>query len=195
MTDPSRRTRPDWQTWPNLITMVRFVLIPVYVALVVAGHPGWALASLVVLGVSDWADGFLARRLHQESELGKSLDPIADRLAIVAIVLSLVLVGLLPWIVVAIVVVVDLALLALSSAWFRGNPGLRVTWTGKVRSALLFVGLPVLLFSSTSVAVDHHWIRSVALVFVWLGTIGHVLAGLQYAAEMSRKHRTQRAPA
>jgi cardiolipin synthase len=195
MTDPSRRTRPDWQTWPNLITMVRFVLIPVYVALVVAGHPGWALASLVVLGASDWADGFLARRLHQESALGKALDPIADRLAIVAIVLSLVLVGLLPWIVVAIVVAVDLALLALSSAWFRGNPDLRVTWTGKVRSALLFVGLPVLLFSSTSVAADHHWIRNIALVFVWLGTIGHVLAGLQYAAEMSRKHRTQRAPA
>jgi cardiolipin synthase len=195
MTDHSRRTRPDWQTWPNLITMVRFVLIPVYVALVVAGHPGWALASLVVLGVSDWADGFLARRLHQESELGKSLDPIADRLAIVAIVLSLALVGLLPWIVVAIVVVVDLALLALSSAWFRGNPGLRVTWTGKVRSALLFVGLPVLLFSSTSVAADHHWVRNVALVLVWLGTIGHVLAGLQYAAGLAEKHRTQRASA
>ena len=195
MTEPSRLTRPDWQTWPNLITMVRFVLIPVYVALVVAGHPGWALTSLVVLGVSDWADGFLARRLHQESALGKALDPIADRLAIIAIVLSLVLVGLLPWIVVAIVVAVDLALLALSSAWFRGNPDLRVTWTGKVRSALLFVGLPVLLFSSTSVAADHHWIRNVALVLVWLGTIGHVLAGLQYAAEMSRKHRAARATA
>jgi cardiolipin synthase len=195
MTDPSRRTRPDWQTVPNLITMLRFVLIPVYVGLVVTGHPGWALTSLVVLGVSDWADGYLARRLHQESQLGKSLDPIADRLAIVAIVLSLVLVGLLPWIVVAIVVAVDLALLALSSAWFRGNPYLRVTWTGKIRSALLFVGLPVLLFSSTSVAADHAWIRHVALVFVWLGTIGHVLAGVQYAAALTRKHRTERAPA
>ncbi|QWS33629.1 CDP-alcohol phosphatidyltransferase family protein [Curtobacterium aetherium] len=195
MTDPSRRRRPDWQTWPNLITLVRFVLIPVYVGLVVAGHPGWALTSLVVLGVSDWADGFLARRLHQESALGKVLDPVADRLAIVAIVLSLVLVGLLPWIVVVIVLAVDVALVALSSAWFRGNPDLRVTWTGKIRSALLFIGLPVLLFSSTSVAADHEWIRNIALVFVWLGTIGHVLAGLQYAAEMSRKHRTQRAPA
>lgn len=195
MTDPSRRRRPDWQTWPNLITLVRFVLIPVYVGLVVAGHPGWALTSLVVLGVSDWADGFLARRLHQESALGKVLDPVADRLAIVAIVLSLVLVGLLPWIVVVIVLAVDVALVALSSAWFRGNPDLRVTWTGKIRSALLFIGLPVLLFSSTSVAADHEWIRNIALVFVWLGTIGHVLAGLQYEAEMSRKHRTQRAPA
>jgi len=195
MTLPSQRTRPDWQTWPNAITAVRFVLIPVYVGLVVAGHPGWALVSLVVLGVSDWADGFLARRLHQESALGKALDPVADRLAIIAIVLSLVLVDLLPWIVVGVVVVVDVLLVMLSSAWFRGNPDLRVTWTGKVRSALLFVGLPVLLFSSTSVAAGQDWIRVVALVLVWLGTVGHVLAGAQYAAEMSRKHRAARATA
>jgi cardiolipin synthase len=190
MTDTARQ-RPDWQTWPNLITLFRFVLIPVFVGLVVAGHPGWALVSLVVLGVSDWADGFIARRFDQTSQLGKSLDPVADRLAIIAIVLSLVLVGLLPWWVVAVVVLVDLVLVVLSSVLFHGNPDLDVTWTGKIRSALLFVGLPVLLFSAVH-TVDENapWVRVVALVFVYLGTAGHVLAGAQYAVAMFAKRRT-----
>ena len=188
MTDTTRQ-RPDWQTWPNLITLVRFLLIPVFIGFVVSGHPGWALVTLVVLGVSDWADGFIARRFDQGSELGKALDPIADRLAIIAIVLSLVLVGLLPWPSVAIIVVVDAVLALLSGLWFRGNPDLDVTWTGKVRSALLFVGLPLLLFSSTSWASEHDWIRVLALVFVWAGTIGHVVAGVQYATALAAKHR------
>jgi cardiolipin synthase len=188
MTDTARQ-RPDWQTWPNLITVVRFLLIPVFIGFVVSGHPGWALVTLVVLGVSDWADGFIARRFDQGSKLGKALDPIADRLAIIAIVLSLVLVGLLPWPSVAIIVLVDAVLALLSFLWFRGNPDLDVTWTGKVRSALLFVGLPLLLFSSTSWASQHDWIRVLALVFVWAGTVGHVVAGVQYARALAAKHR------
>ncbi|WP_144711281.1 CDP-alcohol phosphatidyltransferase family protein [Curtobacterium pusillum] len=189
MTDTARQ-RPDWQTWPNLITLFRFVLIPVFVGLVVAGHPGWALVSLVVLGVSDWADGFIARKFDQTSKLGKSLDPIADRLAIIAIVLALVLTGLLPLWVVIVVVAVDLVLVVLSSVLFHGNPDLDVTWTGKIRSALLFVGLPVLLFSAVH-AVDENapWVRVVALVFVYLGTVGHVVAGVQYALAMVAKRR------
>lgn len=188
MTDTARQ-RPDWQTWPNLITVVRFLLIPVFIGFVVAGHPGWALVTLVVLGVSDWADGFIARRFDQGSKLGKALDPVADRLAIIAIVLSLVLVGLLPWPSVAIIVLVDAVLALLSALWFRGDPDLDVTWTGKIRSALLFVGLPLLLFSSTSWASQHDWIRVLALVFVWAGTIGHVIAGVQYARALAAKHR------
>lgn len=184
MTEPWR-----WRTWPNLITLIRFLLIPTFVVLVVAGHHGWALVALIVLGVSDWADGFLARRFHQESRVGKALDPIADRLSIIAIVLSLVLVGLLPWAVVVIVVGVDLVLVVMSTAMFRGNPDLDVSWTGKIRSALLFVGLPVLLFSSTAVAAPIHWIRDVAVVLVWLGAIGHIIAGAQYALGMVRKRR------
>jgi len=192
MTDTVRQ-RPDWQTWPNLITLFRFVLIPVFVGLVVAGHPGWALVSLVVLGVSDWADGFIARTFDQGSKLGKALDPVADRLAIIAIVLSLVLVGLLPLWVVIVVVAVDLVLVVLSSVLFHGNPDLDVTWTGKIRSALLFVGLPVLLFSSVAAVHENApWVRIVALVFVYLGTLGHVVAGVQYAIGMFRKARATR---
>lgn len=196
MTETSgRRARPDWQTWPNLLTLVRFLLIPLFVTLVVERHPGWALVTLVGLGVTDWADGFIARRFHQESALGKALDPVADRMSILAIVLSLVLVGLLPWLVVVVVVVVDLVLVALSSALFRGSPDLDVTWTGKIRSALLFVGLPVLLFSSTSIADHLAWVRISALVCIYLGTLGHVLAGVQYAAAMLHKRRSSPLPA
>ncbi|MFZ7087602.1 CDP-alcohol phosphatidyltransferase family protein [Curtobacterium sp. RRHDQ10] len=193
MTDTTPSARPDWQTWPNLLTLVRFLLIPVFVVLVVQGHPGWAIITLAVLGVTDWADGFIARRFDQGSALGKMLDPLADRTSIVAIVLSLVLVGLLPWWVVAVVLLVDLVMLAVSSALFHGSADLDVTWTGKIRSALLFVGLPVLLFSSVQAVQDSApWVRVVALVFVYAGTVGHVVAGFQYVLGMVRKARRVR---
>jgi cardiolipin synthase len=187
MTGTVPASRPDWRTWPNLITLVRLLCIPVFVVLVVQGRPGWAIVVLVALGVTDWADGFVARRFHQESRLGKALDPIADRFSVIAVALALVLVGLLPWVVVLTVAFVDLVVVVLSIAVLRGDDALHVTWVGKARSALLFVGLPALLLSSVH-AVDAHapWVRFVALVFVWLGTVGHVVAGAQYVTGLLR---------
>ncbi|HEX8178943.1 MAG TPA: CDP-alcohol phosphatidyltransferase family protein, partial [Pyrinomonadaceae bacterium] len=67
-------------TLPNFLTVIRMVLIPVFVSLLVYQRFGWALFVFVVAGITDGLDGLLARNLKQGSDLGRILDPIADKL-------------------------------------------------------------------------------------------------------------------
>lgn len=78
-------------TLPNLLTMLRMVLIPIFVSLLFYQRFYWALAVFILAGVTDGLDGLLARRFDQKSQLGTILDPIADKLLLVTsfIVLSL----------------------------------------------------------------------------------------------------------
>ncbi len=83
------RTRPEGGkrigTIPNLITIMRFLLVPgVVYALLSCGRMDWALAGFVVAGVSDGVDGFIARQFNQRTELGAYLDPMADKLLLVS---------------------------------------------------------------------------------------------------------------
>lgn len=67
-------------TIPNLLSLIRILLIPVFAVLFYNGEYGWAVITLVVSGISDFLDGKIARRFNQVSALGKILDPVADKL-------------------------------------------------------------------------------------------------------------------
>jgi cardiolipin synthase len=85
---------------PNAITIMRLILVPVLIFLLNKGEFGWALAVFVVAGVSDGLDGYLARKYGLQSEFGGFLDPVADKVLMIATYVSLVLLGLLPvWLV------------------------------------------------------------------------------------------------
>jgi cardiolipin synthase len=89
-------------TIPNLITFLRFFLVPGVVYALLSGEVEWALAGFLVAGVSDGVDGYIARRYNQRSELGAYLDPMADKLLLVSVFVVLGLMGELPlWLVVA----------------------------------------------------------------------------------------------
>ena len=80
------RTSRVW-TVPNLLSMGRLAGVPVFLWLVLGPEAdGWALALLMFSGVTDYLDGYLARQLDQTSQLGQILDPVADRLYILAVV-------------------------------------------------------------------------------------------------------------
>ena len=78
-------------TIPNILTLLRLILIPVFVSQLYYGQFGWALSTFFLAGLSDAIDGFIARRFNQTSEIGKALDPIADKLMMTTafVVLSL----------------------------------------------------------------------------------------------------------
>src|SRR4030088_636003 len=78
-------------TLPNLLTIFRMVLIPVFVSMLFYQRFVWALGAFVIAGVTDGLDGLLARRFQQQSPLGRILDPIADKLMLVTafVVLSM----------------------------------------------------------------------------------------------------------
>ena len=91
------RTAAVW-TLPNIISMVRLAGVPLFLWLVIGPEADvWALVVLMIAGFTDWLDGYLARRLDQMSKLGEILDPVADRLYILAAVIGLLYRDIIPW--------------------------------------------------------------------------------------------------
>ena len=87
-----KEARPE-QIWtiPNVLTMIRLALIPVYWVLMAQGRPYWALAVYVSASLTDLADGYIARKYHQITNFGKLMDPVADKVMVLSVMLSFVL--------------------------------------------------------------------------------------------------------
>ena len=110
-------------TIPNIITLIRFFLVPCVVLALLDGNMGWAFLGFLVAGISDGVDGFIARTFDQRSELGAYLDPIADKLLLVCVFVVLGYLGELPlWVVVTAVSRDALIVGGVMLATVMGNP-------------------------------------------------------------------------
>lgn len=177
-------------TLPNLISIGRLLLLlPLTVYFLLQQDYVSALICLVALGLTDWLDGFLARRLNLITQFGKNLDPLADRVAIVAVGVALVVDGLLPWPYVAVIAATDITLGILGLAWFGGPPDIPVSRLGKVRTAGILVSMPLLILAA---ATGNEWVGKVGLVLLAIATVGHVLAGFGYWQQMYSLHKARR---
>jgi CDP-diacylglycerol--glycerol-3-phosphate 3-phosphatidyltransferase len=128
---------------PNALTIARLILIPVFVALVLTADGGHSWAAAIVFGaaaVTDQVDGWLARRWRVESEFGKIVDPLADRLMIDAAVILLWWADRLPWVALAIPAR-DLALIAGYKLVVERGYELAVNLAGKAATWLLYASL------------------------------------------------------
>ncbi len=97
--------RDTFWTVPNVVTVCRFLLVPVFILLVAQGQYMAAFWVLAVLGSTDWVDGFIARRFDQMSTVGTWLDPLTDRLSLTIVTLTLVVFDIAPvWVVLAVVI-------------------------------------------------------------------------------------------
>ncbi|HZJ40462.1 MAG TPA: CDP-alcohol phosphatidyltransferase family protein, partial [Demequina sp.] len=131
-------------TLPNAITTARIALIVVFVVLLGRHEDAWAITALAVAGVSDFLDGYLARRLGQTTALGRVLDPAADRLLTVAVVVGLAWRDIVPWWLVAILLARDAVMaVALVRLARRRLATPIVTFLGKSATAALYVFLPL----------------------------------------------------
>lgn len=183
--------RDTFWTVPNLITLARFLLVPVFVVLVATRHYLWAFAALAVLFSTDWVDGYVARRFNQISAVGKWLDPLADRLALIVVSATFVVSGIAPaWFVWAILVP-DLVLFVNAAVLFRGSPELPVSVLGKVRTAFLMLAAPLLLLAQARTS----WapvLDVIAVVMLAIGSALHVVASVHYLLAAWAKKRTLR---
>ena len=172
-------------TIPNLFTYLRLIGVVVFVWLALGPHAdGWALAVLAVGGTSDWVDGFLARRLNQVSRLGELLDPIADRLYIVATVIVLTIRDVLPlWFTLALLAR-ELALAICLGVLRRfGYAPPPVHYVGKASTFILLFALPMLLLSAV-VPGSAWWAHPAGWSLAWWGLVLYWLAALMYAAQV-----------
>jgi len=166
-------------TVPNVITLVRLACIPVFVWLVFGAHRDVAASVLLgVLGATDFADGYVARRFHQVSTLGKVLDPVADRVLVATAVVTVMVSGAVPlWFGIATLareVVVSVAVLVLASL---GAERIDVLWVGKAGTFALMVAYPAFLLAS-GLSAGHRVVELVAWVTGIVGlTLAWVAAG------------------
>jgi cardiolipin synthase len=179
-------------TIPNLLTVVRFMGVPLFMWLVLAQKEyGAGVIVLAVMAGTDWIDGYIARRFDQASKLGRVLDPIADRLALLAVASTLVIAGVVHWLYLAALVIPDAVLLVLTLSFFRGHPDLPVSVVGKVRTGLLLLGTPLLVLSRLDTGFSGQLLAA-AWVVLGLGLIGHWIAAYNYFWAILRKGREQK---
>lgn len=136
-------------TVPNVITFLRLLGIPWFLwELFANDDPGKAGIIIAVVATTDWVDGTLARALHQESELGRRMDPVADRLAIVAAVIGGAIWGVLPMIFVVPLIIREVGMALLTFyLLFKGLGTLQVRYIGKVATALVYTAIPAFYLS------------------------------------------------
>lgn len=178
-------------TVPNLLSLVRLLGVPLFIWLVLAVEAdGLAVLVLVLAGVTDYLDGKLARRWNQISRVGELLDPIADRLYILASVVALTLREIVPLWFAVLLVGRDVLLAGLLPALRRrGLVALPVHFLGKAATFCLLCALPLLLLGDgdTTLAL-------LAKVFGWaFGVWGVVLywwAGVLYVMQARRLLRS-----
>jgi cardiolipin synthase len=163
-------------TIPNLISLGRLACVPLFLWLLWAeDRPVAAAVLLAVLGATDWVDGWIARHFDQGSELGKVLDPTADRVLLVAAAGALLADGWVPiWVGVVILareIVVSVAVLALGAV---GARRIDVQWAGKAGTLALMFALPGFLLIDS---VGDGALRTIVLVATWTFTLGGLILG------------------
>jgi cardiolipin synthase (CMP-forming) len=179
-------------TIPNLLSLLRLALIPVFLGFLITSQDVLALVTLVAGAVTDFLDGFLARRLHQVTRLGKLLDPIADRLTIFAATIGLTYRGFLPLWLLLVVIGRDVVMLGLGIVLARHRIAPPpVTMIGKAATFLLLSALPLLVvagaFPSTSPVL-----LPIGIVVAVVGAVIYWVAGVGYAIVTWRAVAAQR---
>ncbi len=191
MTADPQPTDRIW-TIPNALSFARLLGIPVFLWLILGPQADlWAVVLLLISGFTDWLDGVVARATGQVSRLGAILDPAVDRLYIAAALIALVLRGIVPWWILALLLGRDLLLATLLPALRRrGLVGLPVHYLGKAATFALLWGFPFVLLGAGSSGLAEAS-RAFGWACVLWGTALYVYAGILYALQARRLLRAE----
>src|SRR5437899_2799943 len=174
-------------TVPNLVSFTRLLGVPLFLYLFLVPHSyGWAVAVLAVGGTSDWVDGYLARRLRQVSRLGELLDPLADRLYILATLIAFTAGGVVPWLFTGALLLRELVLIGCLAVLRRYGYGpLPVHYLGKTATFILLFAFPVLLLARASAGAAPV-AGAVGWALAWWGLALYWAAGVLYVIQTVR---------
>ena len=174
-------------TDPNALSVLRLLLIPLFLWLILVAQADMAaVVVLAVSGITDWADGLIARTTGQITRLGRLLDPLVDRVTIAATLVGLALRDLIPWWLVGLLVAREVLLLLLVPQLRRhGLIALPVHYLGKAATFALFWGFPFVLVGAGS-ATWEQVLGALGWAFVIWGTALYWYAALLYVDQLRR---------
>jgi cardiolipin synthase len=190
-------------TVPNMLTVFRMVLIPVFVTLLFYQRFVLALAVFAIAGFTDGLDGLLARRFDQQSQLGTVLDPIADKLMLVTAFIVLSMRSVFPqplpshlpvpfWVTVAVIsrdvfIIVGAAAINIMT----GFRGFRPSWLGKLNTTVQIAGIAAIMFAASVPYYTGYYLPTVYVAVFALA----ILSGLHYIFFASKLLNEDRKPA
>ena len=183
---------------PNLITWLRILLIPVFVSVLylsdstLSPHFRNLIATAVFLlaAITDWLDGYLARRLNQYSAFGAFLDPVADKLMVAAALILLVKLGRADAIIAFIIIGREITISALREwmAQLGESRSVAVSMLGKVKTTFQMISIIMLLYHERLLGINFQWIGSWLLDLAALLTLWSMGYYLMLASPKLKKH-------
>jgi CDP-diacylglycerol--glycerol-3-phosphate 3-phosphatidyltransferase len=185
MSTPASASKPSLWNVPNALTMVRIVLVPVFVVVFLADEGSstsmriWAALIFSVAVATDWLDGDLARRQNLVTDFGKIADPIADKALIGAALICLSLLGELAWWVTVVIMVREIGITVLRFVIIRRGV-MPASRGGKLKTALQSLGLVLLILPLVGV------LHVLGLVVMYAALAVTVVTGIDYLAQAWR---------
>jgi cardiolipin synthase (CMP-forming) len=163
---------------PNLLTWLRILLIPLFVGIFYfekswVSLPNQNLVATVIFtlaAVTDWFDGWLARKLNQTSAFGAFLDPVADKLMVAAALIVLLQLGRVDAIVVLIIIGREITISALREwmAQIGASKSVAVSYIGKIKTVSQMIAIPLLLYDDPIGVFDPHWL---GIGLIWIAVL------------------------
>ncbi|MBR0408522.1 MAG: CDP-alcohol phosphatidyltransferase family protein [Clostridia bacterium] len=171
---------------PNVLTLIRMALIPVYWVLILNDHFYWALAVFAIASLTDVADGFIARKYNLITDFGKLMDPLADKLMSLSVMLSLTIKGVLPPLAVILLFLKEATMVVGGLILYRKEVVVYSAWIGKLAQTVVVCSLLSCFF--------HEWIIKhlgfpLHVYLVWAGVALTLIALIYYISIALRLNR------
>lgn len=169
---------------PNMLTFLRFLLIPVYLAVFASGSLPYAFLIVLLAGLTDILDGYLARARNEVTLVGTLLDPLADKLMIIAVLVTLLVTGRIPLAAGILLLARDaIMIVGVAIFHFRGKKAVPANWLGKLTTVLFYVAMLLVFFE-----------LPFAMAALWIAIACSIMASLHYIALFQGQNREQAIP-
>lgn len=177
----------EWRTIPNLLSFGRLAVTPILGWLIVKGHTNYATGLFGAMGISDYLDGYIARRTNTITDLGTTLDPISDRVVAMTAIVTMMIGDFLPaWMGIPVLLrdaALSVVFLFVARRGF-GKP--KVRRVGKTATFALFLALPALILGGV--------LRTAGLALFGIGGVLYYVAAYRYAQDARQFLAHERRP-
>lgn len=191
----SNSANPVWNL-PNILTLLRIALIPVIAVLLLSPSKNagfWAAAVFAVASVTDWLDGYLARRMEIVTTFGKFLDPIADKLIVMAALVMILPFGRVPAWMVLVILGREIIITGLRGIASTEGIVIPASNLGKFKTIFQIVAILGLLLHYDYhwfFSVDHHYLyvnmHNVGMFYLWIAVVITIWSGVDYLQKFMR---------
>lgn len=169
---------------PNTLTIIRFLLIPLIIISLISGYYVAAFVLVILSGFTDIADGFIARKFDLVSNFGKLMDPLADKLTLVSILTTLVILKIIPLWILIVVIIKECTMVAGASFLYGKDVVVYSRWYGKLATVLFYLAIIISILCRASIMPDS-WEKADLIVYC-IALAMTVIALVLYIRDLSK---------